>query len=70
MNVTERIAAVKAKIAALEHQLTSSLLKEEKHDIRQQIIENTKLLTELYKQNAPAGENSYIPTDLTGSEVI
>jgi precorrin-4 methylase len=76
MSLTEEITEVKAKIAALEQQLTSeSLSEQERHDIRQQIIENTKLLTELYKQNASTGKKysvhsiRKIPKNLLHNEV-
>ena len=58
MNITEEIDAVEAKIAALEQQLNHVSVSEPKElTIRYQIIENTKLLTELYKQYASEGEN-------------
>jgi hypothetical protein len=63
MSFTEEIAAVKAKIEALEQQLTSPLLSEQKeHDIQQRIIAKENQLTELYKQNAPTGKKYSVHT--------
>jgi hypothetical protein len=76
MSLTDKIAAVEAKIAALEQQLTSESLSEQKeHDIRQQIIAKEYQLTELYKQNASTGKKysvhsiRKIPKNLVHNEV-
>ena len=74
MSLTEKICAVEVKIAALDQQLlTSQLSEQERHDIRQQIIENTKLLS-IYNQSALAGKKysnyniNRIPTNLVHNE--
>ena len=55
MSLTEKIFALEAKIADLEQQLTSQISEQNEQDIRQQLIENTKLLN-TYNQSAPAGK--------------
>ena len=61
-----RIISTEAESQDLNQQLRNPRLsKQERHDIQQRIIENTKLLTVLYQQNAAAGENRYIHTDFS-----
>ena len=78
MNFNEaRIIRIETELQELKQQLRNSQLPElseqERHDIQviqQRIIALENQLIALYQQNAAAGENSYIPTDLTGSELI
>jgi hypothetical protein len=63
MNSTEaRIIRIEAELQELKQMLNSPLSDQKEHDIRQQIIAKEYQLTELYKQNASAGKNSYIIT--------
>ena len=62
MSSNDKIINAEAELAELKQELKSPLSRQDEHDINLRIIAKEYQLTELYKLNAPTGENN--PVDI------